>query len=98
VTAGGELRAIVDGAPLPDDQARAMWRRFSEWMNERAGDLAGFAKAEGLASIRPELHDGVPVLVGSRTAQQTPYTSAVKKKGGGPRGNETSGKAGRRRR
>jgi hypothetical protein len=75
-----DLVVLVDGVPLPGDEARAFWRRFSEWMNEHAGDLAGFAKVENLASVRPELHDGSPVLVASRTAAQTPYAPAPKKK------------------
>lgn len=85
------LAVVLDGTPLPAEEARAFWRRFSEWMDERAGDLAEFAKAEGLASVRPELHDGSPVLVASRTAAQVPYGAAPKKKA--PGRNESSRKA-----
>ena len=51
-------------------------------MDEHQGDLAGFAKTEGLSSVTPEMHSGAPVLVASRTAAQKPYTTArdVKKK------------------
>jgi hypothetical protein len=113
VTSPGDLRAVVDGVPLPADEARALWRRFSDWMNERAGDLSGFAVAEGLASVRPELHDGVPVLACSRTDRQTPYGPAAKKRARGEppaaaaaqaaaaaksKGNETSRKRPRGRR
>jgi hypothetical protein len=75
------LGVLVDGVPLPADEARAFWQRFSAWMNERAGDLAGFARAESLASVRPEIHDGEPVLIASRTAAQMPYAPALKKSG-----------------
>jgi hypothetical protein len=74
------LRVRVDGVPLPDSEARAMWHRFSVWMEDHVGDLAGFARAEGLASVHPEMHDGVPVLVASHSAPQQPYASAPKKR------------------
>jgi hypothetical protein len=72
------LRVLVDGEPLPAEEAIAFWKRFSEWMDEHEGDLAGFARSEGLASVRPELHDGSPVLVASRSAPQQPYDVARK--------------------
>jgi hypothetical protein len=75
---GPSLAVLVDGAPLPDEQARALWKRFSDWMEKHAGDLAGFAKAEGFASVHPELHAGGPVLVASHTAAQRPYAAAEK--------------------
>ena len=78
------LRAFIDGTPLAEPEARALWQRFSAWMEEHAGDLAGFARAEGFASVHPELHDGEPVLVASRTAPQRPYASALSTKGQGP--------------
>ena len=40
----GNLAAFVDGAALPEDAARDLWKRFSEWMGEHKGDFAGFAK------------------------------------------------------
>jgi hypothetical protein len=70
------LRVVVDGAAMADEQARAFWGRFSAWMEEHRGDLGGFARAEGLASVHPEMHAGEPVLVASRTAQQAAYASA----------------------
>ena len=84
----GRLRVTVDGKPLPEDEARAFWHRFSAWMEEHAGDLAGFARTEGIASVHPEMHGGAPVLVASRTAPQKAYTTAPKKPTGatpGPR-------------
>ena len=74
------LRVLVDGEPLPNEEAIAFWKRFSAWMDEHPGDLAGFAKGEGLSSVTPEMHSGAPVLVASRSAPQKPYTSAPKKK------------------
>jgi len=74
------LRVLVDGVALPDEEARGLWRRFSAWMEAHVGDLAGFAKAEGFASLNPEMHAGSPVLVASRTDPQRPYTTARKKK------------------
>jgi hypothetical protein len=73
------LGAVVDGVALPDAEAVALWRRFSAWMEEHAGDLLGFAQAEGFASVRPEMHAGSPLLVVSRTAPQSPYTNATKR-------------------
>jgi hypothetical protein len=76
------LRVLVEGVALSDEEARAIWRRFSAWMDANVGDLAGFARAEGFASLHPEMHDGSPVLVASRTASQRPYVTAPKKPGG----------------
>jgi hypothetical protein len=74
------LQVLVDGEPLASGEAAGLWKRFSAWMDLRPGDLAGFARSEGIASIHPEMHDGSPVLVGSRTAPQRPYDVAPKKK------------------
>jgi hypothetical protein len=79
------LQVLVDGVPLADDSARAFWRRYSAWMDEHAGDLAGFAKSEGLASVHPEMHGGAPVLVASHTAPQRAYSSAPRRPAGSKR-------------
>jgi hypothetical protein len=76
------LSVVLDGQPLPTEEGLAFWKRFSAWMDEHPGDLAGFAKSEGLASVHPEMHDGAPVLVASRTGAQKPYTTAPKKQTG----------------
>ena len=73
------LRVVVDGQPMPAEEAIAFWKRFSTWMDEHEGDLGGFAKSEGFASVHPEMHSGAPVLVASRTAAQTAYTTAPKR-------------------
>jgi len=57
------LAVLVDGRPLPEDEARAMWIRFSAWMDEHRGDFDGFAKKEGFVSARPETRGGKAVLV-----------------------------------
>ncbi len=73
------LKVEIDGTPLGDEEARAFWKRFSDHMDAKKGDLAGFAKGEGLASVRPEMHAGDAVLVASRTAAQQAYVTAPKK-------------------
>jgi hypothetical protein len=73
------LHVILDGAALPDEEARAFWKRFSTWMDEHPGDLGGFARSEGLSSVHPEMQGGSPVLVASRTAAQRPYTAAPRR-------------------
>ena len=75
------LSVTIDGKALSEEEARAFWARFSEWMDAHPGDLGGFARSEGLASVHPEMQAGVPVLVGSRTAPQRAYTTAPRKKG-----------------
>jgi hypothetical protein len=72
------LRVLVDGTAMADEAGRAFWKRFSDWMEEHHGDLGGFARAEGLASVRPEMHAGEPVLVASRSDGQAPYGSAAR--------------------
>jgi hypothetical protein len=68
-----KLGVLVDGTPLPEDEAHALWDRFSLWMEEHRGDLAGFAVQEGFASVHPGVDGDLPVLRASRTAAQKPY-------------------------
>lgn len=80
------LAVLVDGVALPEEEARALWERFSDWMEEHRGDLAGFAAREGFASIHPGVDQGRPVLLASKSAPQRPYstaTSVAQPKGGG---------------
>jgi hypothetical protein len=60
---------------MPEDQARAFWDRFSTHMDAHPGDLAGFARAEGFASVHPTVEEGRAVLLVSRTGTQRPYGS-----------------------
>jgi hypothetical protein len=90
------LRVLVDGAPMADEAGRAFWQRFSAWMEEHHGDLGGFAKAEGLASVRPEMHAGEPVLVASRTVGQAAYASAAHVARGAKGASQTQGASARK--
>jgi hypothetical protein len=71
------LAVKIDGELLSEDDGRALWQRFSAYMEANRGDLAGFAASEGLASIHPAMEGGRAILVGSRsaTAPQRPYAS-----------------------
>jgi hypothetical protein len=71
------LAVLVDGTPMPDAEARALWERFSAWMEEHKGDLGGFAAREGFASVHPAVRNGQPVLLASRTDIQKPYGPAT---------------------
>ena len=73
------LSVVLDGKPLPAEEGIAFWKRFSAWMEEHPGDLGGFARSEGLASVQPEMHDGAPVLIASHTGVQGEYTTAPKR-------------------
>jgi hypothetical protein len=79
------LAVFVDGTPLPEAEARALWARFSAHMDLHKGDLAGFALAEGFASVHPESRRGQAVLVASRSSAQRAYGSEPEK-AAGPRG------------
>ena len=57
------LAALVDGAPLGEEEARALWKEFSAHMDEHRGDMAGFAKLKGWQSVLPEYRRGQAVLV-----------------------------------
>lgn len=67
------LAVYVDGAAMAEADARAFWQRFSDWMEENRGDLAGFALKEGFASVHPGVENGRPVLYASNSTAQRPY-------------------------
>jgi hypothetical protein len=98
------LRVLVDGTAMADEAARAFWERFSAWMEDHHGDLGGFARTEGLASVRPEMHAGEPVLIASRSAGQGAYApaarmaTAAKAKGSAPSARTRSRETPRKRR
>lgn len=71
------LTATVDGVRLGDENAEALWKRFSAWMEDHPGDLVTFATAEGFVSIHPGLDGDRPVLRASTRDAQQPYTSVV---------------------
>jgi hypothetical protein len=57
------LAARIDGTALSDDEAKALWERFSAYMEEHRSDLSGFAKAEGFISVEPRYEGGRAILV-----------------------------------
>jgi hypothetical protein len=74
------LLVRVDGTLLGEEEARALWERFSAHMDANKGDLAGFAAKEGFASVHPGLENGRPVLLISRSAPQKPYATVPSRK------------------
>lgn len=72
---GKRLGVLVDGVPLPVDAAHALWDRFSLWMEEHRGDLAGFAVQEGYLSVHPGVNGDLPILRASKSAVQQPYAA-----------------------
>jgi hypothetical protein len=56
------LSVEIDGVALPDDAAREVWRRFSEFC-DNGGLPAGFAELEEVASVTPTVKQGVPTLL-----------------------------------
>jgi len=98
VTAGGptgpgappalrrRLGVLVDGVPMPEAEALSFWERFSDWMEEHRGDLAGFAAQEGFASVHPGVDGDKPVLRASKSAGQRPYAAV--------RGDQPPGRSG----
>lgn len=80
------LAVFVDGRALPEEEARAIWIRFSTWMDEHRGDFDGFAKQEGFVSARPETQGGKAVLVlSSKAGAPGPRPG---REGGPPRGHK----------
>ena len=74
------LQVMVDGVPMPEADARAFWKRFSAHMEAHKGDLLGFAKAEGYASVHPGMGPNGAELVVSRTKPQGPYRNVARKR------------------
>jgi hypothetical protein len=72
------LAALVDGASLPLDEARELWKKFSDYMGEHRGDFAGFAKTNGFVRIAPEYRNGKAVLVAY--TKEPPRTAPSSKK------------------
>ncbi|MRG95192.1 hypothetical protein [Polyangium spumosum] len=94
----GNLAAFVDGVALPDDQARDLWKRFSEWMGEHKGDMAGFGKQNGYTQITPEYRGGRAVLIAytKEPPPAPPQKKPAGKGGGGARRGGGGGRRGRR--
>lgn len=62
-TRQSSLEVRVDGAPLDEAAARALWTSFSRYMDEHRGDTAGFARLHGWFRVSPEHQGGFAVLV-----------------------------------
>jgi hypothetical protein len=73
------LAALVDGVALSGEAARDLWKRFSDYMGEHRGDLAGFAKNNGFIRIAPEYRNGRAVLV-AYTKEPPPRAAGQTKK------------------
>jgi hypothetical protein len=68
----GRLAVIRDGVDLPEDQARALWRAFSEHMEHSRHDYDGFARDHGFLSVRAEHRRGRAILIVSSRASLPP--------------------------
>ena len=75
-----QLAAVVDGKPSEPSDAKALWERFSAYMDEHQGDFDGFAKQEGLLSARVDVVQGVPTLTLSSAAERAPEPQTQKKR------------------
>jgi hypothetical protein len=75
---------------MEEKEALAFWERFSAWMEEHRGDLAGFAAQEGYASVHPGVDGDRPVLRASKSAVQQPYAT-VKAQPAGPKPGSAGG-------
>ena len=78
-----KLAGAIDSVPLPEEDAKALWREFSEHMDANRGDMAGFAKKKGWFAVAPEFRDGKAVLVvrTTATAKTLPAVQAPPKPG-----------------
>jgi hypothetical protein len=81
---------------MEEKEALAFWERFSLWMEEHRGDLAGFAAQEGYASVHPGVLGDRPVLRASRSAAQRPYATVQADSGGSPARHDAARKPDRR--
>ncbi len=63
-----KLAGIVDGVNLSAVEAKALWKEFSEHMDEKRGDMVGYARKKSWFSVLPEYRDGKAVLIVRTTA------------------------------
>jgi hypothetical protein len=68
----GRLAVIRDGVDLPEEQARALWRAFSEHMERSRHDYDGFARDHGFVSVRAEHRRGRAILIIASVASLPP--------------------------
>jgi hypothetical protein len=84
MTEPSRLSALVDGAALDAEAARALWTEFSAHMDENKGDMQGFARKKGWQSVAPEFRQGKAVLVVQTGAAPKPHTKPASKGAPGP--------------
>jgi hypothetical protein len=63
-----KLAGMIDGVTISEEDAKALWKEFSEHMDANRGDMGGFAKKKGWFSIAPEYRGGKAVLIVRTTA------------------------------
>lgn len=63
-----KLAGVIDGVTMTEEAARLLWKEFSEHMDEKRGDMAGYAKKRGWFSVLPEYRGGKAVLIVKTTA------------------------------
>jgi hypothetical protein len=63
---------VRDGVDLPEEQARALWRAFSEHMERNKHDYEGFARDHGFLHVRAEHRRGRAVLIVESVASIPP--------------------------
>lgn len=68
----GRLAVVRDGVDLPEDQARALWRAYSEHLERNRDDVEGFARAHGFVAVRAEHRRGKAILIVSSVASLPP--------------------------
>lgn len=78
------LSVIVDRQRLSEEKARAMWERFSAYMDAHQGDFDGFARSAGFVSASVAVAGGVPTLTLS-SSKAPAATKAGQGKKRGPR-------------
>jgi hypothetical protein len=71
------LQVLKDGAQLPEEEARELWKEFSAHMDVNRGDMSGFAVKKGWHSVLPEHRAGKAVLVVSTTAEAAKVAAAA---------------------
>jgi len=91
VSESSRLAAEIDGAPLPEEEARALWKAFSEHMDANKGDMAGFAKQKGFFTIKPEYREGRAVLMAYTKEPPPAPVAPAKPRGGRPGGGRPGG-------
>ncbi|MBI4955532.1 MAG: hypothetical protein HY908_26155 [Myxococcales bacterium] len=84
--APGALRATAAGVELPAEETRALWQRFSAYMDEHRGDLPGFAASEGFAYAAARYTRGAAVLeLAHEAPPPPPPKKPATRRGAGPR-------------